>query len=219
MEHLSPEELARLVDEQPATDEMRHLGACEVCSHELEALRQQTRALHALPEIRPPKGDWKAVEARLRSEGLLRDPGLFRSLGLAHTPAWMKGAAAILLFLSGAGTGVAVASAGTLGPAEPAAASGELASVEAAASAVRSAEQDYVTAVGRYRELLARDGGENLGGDPVSRVAALEHLVMVSQAAVRQAPGDPFLNGFLASAMAERDAALRMVSGNQGNWF
>ena len=49
--------------------------------------------------------------------------------------------------------------------------------------------------------------------------AALEHLVMVSQAAVRQAPGDPFLNGFLASAMAERDAAARMVSTRQDNWF
>jgi hypothetical protein len=55
--------------------------------------------------------------------------------------------------------------------------------------------------------------------DPISRYAALEHLVSVSQAAVRQAPGDPFLNGFLASAIAERDAALRVVSAGQDNWF
>jgi hypothetical protein len=90
--------------------------------------------------------------------------------------------------------------------------------VESAASAVRSAEEEYVTAVTRYRELLATEGGGG-GTDPMSRFAALEHLVMVSQAAVRQAPGDPFLNGFLASAMAERDAAARMVSAGQDNWF
>lgn len=215
---MSLEHLARLVDEQPTTDEMRHLGSCERCSRELDALREQTLALGSLPEIVPPQGDWNAVEARLRSEGLIEDPGLFRELGLARTPAWMKAAAAVMLFVSGAGTGVAFADAGALGT--PAAvALQDVSTVEAAASAVRSAEESYVTAVSRYRELLARDGGETMSVDPITRVAALEHLVMVSQAAVRQAPGDPFLNGFLASAMAERDAALRMVSSGQDNWF
>lgn len=215
MEHLSPEHLARLVDEQSTTEERRHLADCEVCSTELDVLREQTKALAALPEIMPPKGDWQALEAQLRSEGLVRDPGLFRTLGLARTPAWMKTAAAILLFLSGTGTGVAIAGTGANG----ATALDDLVTVEDAASAVRTAEQDYVTAVSRYRELLVRDGGEDLGADPMGRVAALEHLVMVSQAAVRQAPGDPYLNGFLASAMAERDAALRMVSADRDNWF
>jgi hypothetical protein len=95
----------------------------------------------------------------------------------------------------------------------------ETADVESAATQVRLAEEQYVTAVSRYRELLAREGGEAAEADPLSRFAALEHLVMVSQAAVRQAPGDPFLNGFLASAMAERDAAARMVSASRDNWF
>lgn len=218
MEHLSLEHLARLVDEPPTTDEMRHLGDCDACARELTVLREQTKALGSLPEIMPPRGDWRAIEARLRSEGLLRDAGLFRSFGLGRTPGWMKAAAAVLLFLSGAGTGVTVASADGLGPIGASRVE-SIASVEEAATAVRAAEQGYVTAVARYRELLARDGGENLGVDPIGRVAALEHLVMVSQAAVRQAPGDPFLNGFLASAMAERDAALRMVAAGQDNWF
>lgn len=218
MEHLSLEHLSRLVDEQPTTDEMRHLGSCERCSKELEALREQTRALGSLPEIMPPKGDWRAVEARLRSEGLIEDAGLFRRLGMARTPGWMKTAAAVLLFLSGTGTGVALAGTGVIGP-DPAVRTAQVASVEEAATAVRSAEESYVNAVATYRELLAREGGEPMTGDPITRVAALEHLVMVSQAAVRQAPGDPFLNGFLASAMAERDAALRMVSADQDNWF
>lgn len=215
MEHLSPETLARLVDEAPDADERAHLERCAACAREYEALRDQTAALGSLPEILPPRGDWRVLEARLRSEGLVRDPGVFQRLGLAQTPPWMKAAAAVLLFLAGTGTGAALTTRAAGGSAGV----GAVATVEDAASALRMAEQDYVTAVSRYRELLAREGGEGLGTDPVSRYAALEHLVTVSQAAVRQAPGDPFLNGFLASAMAERDAAARMVSVGRDNWF
>ena len=209
MEHLSPETLARLADEAPTPEERRHLEACAACSAELEAMREQTRALGSLPELMPPVGDWRELEARLRSEGLVEGPGLFRSLGLAQTPGWMKAAAAVLLFLGGTGTGAAL----TARPSEGA--------VPAAAihAGLSPAEQQYVDAVSRYRQILAAEGGESVDVDPMSRFAALEHLVMVSQAAVRQAPGDPFLNGFLASAMAERDAAARMVSTRQDNWF
>jgi hypothetical protein len=215
MDHLTSEYLARLVDEAPTPDEARHLAECEACTAELDGLREQTRSLGSLPELMPPVGDWAVLEAQLRSEGLVRDPSLFQRLGLAQTPQWMKAAAAIMLFLSGTGTGALVAS----NPSSSLPDVAQLTEVEDAASAVRVAEQGYVTAVARYRELLAEDGGENADADPISRFAALEHLVMVSQAAVRQAPSDPFLNGFLASAMAERDAALRMVSANRDNWF
>lgn len=216
MEHLNTIDLARLVDESPTAEESAHLAACTRCSRELDVLVSQTAALGSLPEIMPPKGDWRVLEAQLRSEGLIDDPGLFRRFGLAHTPPWMKAAAAVMLFLSGAGAGAALTgqSAST-----GATAGGDMASVEEAATAVRSAEDDYVTAVSRYRELLAENGVDDGGADPASRFAALEHLVMVSQAAVRQAPGDPFLNGFLASAMAERDAAFRVVSARRDNWF
>ena len=216
MEHLSTETLARLVDEAPTPDEREHIEACTACASELEAMREQTQALGALPELMPPRGDWRVLEARLRSEGLVEDPGVFRRLGLAQTPAWMKAAAAVLLFLGGTGTGAAL-TAGPAGSGVPMAVAAE--DVESAASAVRMAEQQYVDAVSQYRQLLAAEGGESYGSDPMSRFAALEHLVMVSQAAVRQAPGDPFLNGFLASALAERDAAARMVSTRQDNWF
>jgi len=145
------------------------------------------------------------------------DPGLFQRLGKDLVGESFHFNVHLSRCLSGAGTGAAVtagAGGGSTG--------GRVAQandVESAASAVRLAEQDYVSAVARYRELLATGGGEVNGADPVSRFAALEHLVMVSQAAVRQAPGDPFLNGFLASAMAERDAAARMVSAGRDNWF
>ena len=213
MEHLNIEHLARLVDDRPTEDEEAHLSGCAACATELGALREQSAALASLPEIVPPKGDWRVLEAQLRSEGLVRDPGLFQRLGLAQTPLWMKSAAAVFLFLSGAGTGAAMTRPAMSGPA-----TNVVANVEDAATAVSAAERDYVTAVARYRELLAH-GGAEVDTDPISRFAALEHLVAVSQAAVRQAPGDPFLNGFLASAMAERDAALRMVSSSRDNWF
>jgi len=215
MEHLTHERLAALVDEVSTAEEAAHLATCDRCAAELETLREQVIALGALPELLPPKGDWRVLEARLRSEGLINDPGNFARLGLAQTPGWMKAAAAVLLFLSGAGTGVAMAQPGM--PEDTGSIARQVVSVEDAASAVRMAEQQYVSAVTEYRRLLAADGGIDM--DPINRFAALEHLVRVSQAAVRQAPGDPFLNGFLASAMAERDAALRMVSSGQDNWF
>lgn len=220
MEHLTIETLARLVDEPARPDEAKHLATCTACAAELAALNAQTESLAALPEILPPMGDWEVLRAQLRSEGLVRDPGLFQRLGLTRTPSWMPAAAAIVLFLGGAGVGASLTSRGSAS--DPVAIGTPLSavSVEDAASAVRSAEEQYVTAVSRYRELMEEQGGDGTTVDPVTRYAALEHLVSVSQAAVRQAPGDPFLNGFLASALAERDAAARQVSSaSRDNWF
>jgi len=219
MGHLKAETLAKLVDEAPSADEAAHISACESCSQELAALKEQTDALAALPEIVPPRGDWKVLEAQLRSEGLIEGQGFARTLGLARTPAWMPAAAAIVLFLGGTALGAGVTARGGTADAGPPAAAASATNIEDAAATVRMAEQEYITAVSRYRELLGRDGADPVMADPISRYAALEHLVSVSQAAVRQAPGDPFLNGFLASAIAERDAALRVVSAGQDNWF
>lgn len=213
MEHLTVETLARLVDDEPTPAEREHLAACEPCAGELAAMRDQTEALATLPEIMPPLGDWEVLEARLRSDGLVRDPTPLSKLGLARTPSWMPAAAAVVLFFGGVATGAGVVSRGDEAAAVP------VESVQAAANAVREAEQHYVTAVSNYREFLAAEGVDDAGGDPYSRYAALEHLVSVSQAAVRAAPGDPFLNGFLASALAERDAAARQVSLTDDNWF
>lgn len=223
MGHLTAETLARLVDNPAEPHEARHLEECEACTAELAALVEQTEALGALPEILPPAGDWQFVEARLRSEGLIEDEGLVRKLGLAHTPTWMRTAAALVLFLAGAGSGMAMTSQDSpeaiaeLAMSDPAifASSG---TVEEAASAVRVAEQAYMAALTRYQELLGSQDGSRSGVDPMSRYAALEHLAAVSQAAVRQAPGDPYFNGLLASVLGEREAAMRLVS-NRDNWF
>jgi len=224
MEHLNLEALARLVDETPTAAEEEHLASCRVCTAELEALRLQTEELGALPELVPPVGDWAVLEARLRSEGLVGDPGLLDRVGLARTPEWMRAAAAVVLFLGGTALGATLdgnrpSLAGPGGSAN-AVSFAEAASVEDAASLVRVAEQNYVTALTRYRQLLAQEeGAEEELADPASRYAALEYLVAASQAAVRQAPADPFLNGLLASTLAERDATLRTISSSRDNWF
>jgi len=230
MKHLTKEAVARLVDESPLPEEAEHLAACRECASELDALRAQTHALASLPEIRPPLGDWDALEARLRSEGLIQEPGLLSRLTLAQTPAWMRVAAAAALFVGGSTVGAAVtarqAPSGPLaaGPDGAALASDVQGAepsrdVESAAAAVRLAEADYMRALTRYRQLLDEQGGSDVIGDPRSRFAALEYLVAAGQAAVRQAPADPFLNGLLASTMAEREATLRRISNRQDNWF
>lgn len=139
---------------------------------------------------------------------------------------WFRTAAAAVLFLAGAGTGALAFGAGgapggemagirggetsALGLAAAALESGAPAeSIEEAASALQLSEARYLSALARYRELLLEAGGEPSGADPSVRYAALERLVAASQAAVREAPTDPFLNGVLLSAVAERQATLR----------
>ena len=224
MEHLSIEALARLVDEAPRPEEAEHLAGCLTCRGELEAMRAQTHALASLPEIRPPLGDWEVLEARLRSDGLIQDEGFLTRIGLAQTPPWMRAAAAAALFLGGTLVGAGATARQAAGPgAQPAGSTvalfAEASNLDDAAAAVRVAEEQYVTALTRYRQLLAQDGGDVDTGDPRSRFAALEYLVAASQAAVRQAPADPFLNGLLASTLAEREATLRKISSRQDNWF
>lgn len=218
MEHLTTEALALLVDDAPDADQRAHLEACPRCAAELQALSDQTRTLASLPELMPPRGDWSILEARLRSEGLLRDRGTLARLALARTPSWMRAAASVLLFAVGALSGAGWASR----PAaeDPAVTTvAEAPDLDQAAARVQAAERSYVEAMSQYRAILAASGADDEAADPYSRYAALEHLVLVSQAAVRQAPGDPFLNGFLASALAERDAAARLVSTSSGGWF
>ena len=217
MEHLSLETLARLVDETPGPGEREHLAACAACASELEALRHQTEALGSMPALAPAAEDWDVLEARLRSEGLVQDPGLRERSGLARTPGWMRTAAAVVLFLGGTGMGMALdRGGGAVLPWESRPSAGvpvaDAATLDEAAGAVRLAEERYVAALSRYRQLLAHHGGEGGVGDPASRFAALEYLVAAGQAAVRQAPADPFLNGLLASALAEREATLRTIS-------
>lgn len=157
---------------------------------------------------------------------LLREGGMMRLTPSWGSYRWSRVAAAAILFLAGTGAG-ALASAAGDGPlwevvgvrnsegSELSVAATQLEggaaaeTVEQAAAALQLSEARYLSALGRYRELLLEAGGEPSGADPSVRYAALERLVAASQAAVREAPTDPFLNGVLLSAVAERQATLR----------
>ncbi len=216
MSHLSPETLARLLDEVPTPDEATHLATCADCASELDLIRATTEALGRLPDVRPPRGDWDVLEARLASEGLVRKEGGFRST-LARTPGWMKGAAAVLLFVSGTGFGIGLgrvaAPAGAAGSGTAGAhlVHAEPTTVAEAAEAMHQAERVFVDALVRYRQLADLEGEADGVGDAQRRYAALEYFLAAGEAAVREAPADPFMNGLLASVRAERQAARTMV--------
>jgi len=230
MGHLSPETLARLVSEAPTSAEGEHLARCPRCSEELRALREQTEALGALPALRPPEGDWPDLEARLVEEGLIqkgrrrgkRDP---RSL-----PGWLQAVAALVLFLGGAAVGDLVglpspgkdgAVPGREGTAVPTGLpAGQVTDLQEAAELVQVTERQYIDALVRFRQLLEARGETPSMADPAGRFAALEGIVAASRAAVRQAPAGPFINGVLASALAEREVVLRTAAASgSGRWF
>ncbi len=245
MEHLTPETLARLVEDAPSPGEKEHLEGCRLCRDEAAALREQTRALARLPDLRPPPGDWEALEGRLGDQGLLSRTASGGGTAFRR-PGWLQVAAGILLLAGGAGLGLGAGTlldpAGRGTPGAPLAAGGEgtpgatapgaqasrvgpnpslLAaldpeggrhdlSLEEAEELVRLTEGWYLAALTRYREqALGRDEPGAGLGDPLTRYAALEALMAASQAAVREVPTDPFLNGLLLNMRAEREASLQ----------
>jgi hypothetical protein len=107
MEHLTLEELARLVDEAPTPPEARHVRDCIACRRELDALRSQTRLLGSLDDPALPAGAWPALETELRAEGLLTHVSL-RAPGRRMDAPWLRIAAGAALFLVGGASGAAI---------------------------------------------------------------------------------------------------------------
>jgi len=229
MGHLTIEALARLVGEAPTPDEKNHLETCPTCRSELESLREQTERIGSLPDLRPPPGDWEALEARLVSEGLIRSSGTFRGPATWWRSGWLQAAAALILFFGGTTLGSRVlARNGGEEAFLPASTDGlELIPVGTqaqpatdlaqAADAVNAAERQYMDALLRYRQILDSQGDPAYIGDPTARFAALEAIVAAGRAAVQKAPADPYLNGLLVSALAERQALVHNASLSPGN--
>ena len=225
--HLDRETLARLVDDELSDIEQGHLDRCTHCFHELESLGQQTRALGSFSTIEPGAGEWEELEARLLQEGLI---------GVAlpnrgRAPGWFQAAAGLLLFLTGAASGSFVSGAwsglGIEGEAESSDEGGVLGrlsadeelSLDDAEGLVRLTEELYFDALLVYRDRVDRTSPEPSGGDPISRFVALENVLAATEAAVWEAPGDPFFNGLLVSTTAEHRAAMEgMAVTTTGIW-
>lgn len=228
MGHLNIEELARLVSEKPSRQEREHLDGCPACRAELADLVAQTESLGSLPDLRPPAGDWEALEARLTSEGLILSSGLIARSRRPWLPHWLQAAAAIVLFLGGAVVGPRLmgeqsiaerilGSGGSLAQpvslvADPGLPAPSASNLAEAAEIVRLTERQYSDALLQYRQFLDAQGRSDYVGDPTDRFAAVEAIVAAGRAAVQQAPADPYVNGVLVSALAEREALLRTAS-------
>jgi hypothetical protein len=215
MEHLTLETLARLVDESGDLIERDHLAGCERCARELAEMRRQSAELAALPRLEPRAASWVELRDRLVDADLIRDP---RPVPRWRSPAVLRAAAALALFAGGALVGGAVAGSG-----DPRA-SGVTASSTSGAGGgsdaealevLREAEDAYLAALMRYSELT-----EDAAMDPLTRLAALESIVLASRAALQQAPADPVINGYYLTALGERERMMRqLVVDSSDPWF
>jgi hypothetical protein len=210
MSHLTLEALARLVDEPPDVRERAHLAACAACRTELEALVEQCHLLAALPELVPGPDQWPELRSRLRRERLLRERWVV-------APGVRRAAAAVVLFVAGGALGY-----GVRGPADaaPAAPSAGWAAADAsplpvttplpgpdAGRDVEAAGELFMAALDRY---MASTGVEP--ADPAARLAVLENIVLTTAEALHEAPADPIISGYHASALAQRNAVLRQLA-------
>ena len=217
MKHMNLEWLAELADREPTAEERKLLDEDPDLLEEVEALQAQTQLLGQLPSLRPPRGDWATLEARLMSEGLIQSrKNTWLTLPLAT--GGMKVAAAVILFAGGAMTGSTLGGGSSDGSVDSIASIASIQTLGQAERAVEVSEQQYLNSLVRYRELSANEREPTSFGDPMERAAALDLLVRASQNALRQAPDDPFVNWFLMNTLAEQRATARQPRG-QDNWF
>jgi hypothetical protein len=88
--------------------------------------------------------------------------------------------------------------------------------IDDAAALLRHSEAAYLAALTRYAELAA----SSEPGDPIARLAALQSIVITTQAALTQSPTDPVINGYHLTALAQRDATLRQVAATSNErWY
>jgi hypothetical protein len=111
MQHLSCEELARLVDEPPLPHEAAHVRDCLVCRRELEEMREQTAALGAMADPELPPGAWASLEAALHAGGLISTAAPARRWGGWADRPLLRLAASLALFVLGGAAGAALWSA------------------------------------------------------------------------------------------------------------
>jgi hypothetical protein len=217
MEHLTIEDLARLVEDEPTADESRHLHDCGECREELEGLRAQTATLRSLPDLAAPDSVWRGVEARMRREGIPASAavtrGRFGGWAAYQGGPLLRMAATIALFVAGGVTGALLQGPGGVGQAADVAA---ITTADDAAQAVQTTEAAYLEALTRYAEL----SGSSDTIDPLSRLVALESIVLTTRAALEESPADPVINGYHLTALSQREAVLRQISNPTGDgWY
>jgi hypothetical protein len=141
----------------------------------------------------------------------------------------LRAAASIAVFTVGAGAGIAWTKASPASPAGGLARAGratgsaptliaatEPTNREEAVELYRQAEALYLDALTRIAELDEPQSG----GDPLARLAALESIAAITRSALDQAPADPVINGYHLTALAQKEATLRLIAASKADgWF
>lgn len=205
MTHLTLESIARLDDgEMPTPDERAHLVNCQECREELIAFISQREALLALPRTGPP-APWDVVHARLRRAGLV---------STSPERAWRHPArqlaAAALLLTAGVTAGIYMERrSGFVGLAPTT----DVELPETRASGDARVAEALATVAASSREPVA---------DTISRLAALQAIVLTTAEALKSAPADPLINAYHIAAKSQRDALVDRVTGRiqmASRWF
>jgi hypothetical protein len=220
MSHLTPESLARLVDESPTADEAAHVAECPRCRDTLDDLRAQTVALGRLAAVAPPSDAWQKIAARVEADRIA--PARSRpNAGI------IRSAAAVALFALGAATGVAVSRARTGAASVPVPAERQTpgivtvaeppATPDAALMRLRIAELMYTSALLDYAAITSPTPPK----DAVARLATLETIVLTTRTALERAPTDPLINSYHLAALAERETLLGQLRRTPENkqWY
>ena len=172
-----------------------------------------------------PLTDWDSLSARLRAEGLIRDPVIQRF----NASRLMQIAAALTLLVGGAAVGRMSAGA-SLVPGTDAVASTEVAPAEPAANAsLASSTGGQFKSPEEAWEVLNRAGEEYqrasiylsanntevpMPSNPSqyrTRLAALDNVMTEIRGALKEAPQDPVINQYYLATVGAREATLRQL--------
>lgn len=174
----------------------------------------------------PPLTDWDTLSARLRMEGLIRDPKTLRFTSIR----WLQVAAGLALAVGGAAAGRASASIGAESapagqPAQVAAAkpvaspeatlasstSAQFTSAEEAWNVLNGAGEEYQRA---SAYLSANNAEVPMPTSPSqyrTRLAALDNVMTEIRGALKEAPQDPVINQYYLATVGAREATLRQL--------
>jgi hypothetical protein len=172
----------------------------------------------------PPLTDWDTLSARLRAEGLIREPVGSRFLSAG----WMRMAAAVTLAVGGAAVGRASAGAPLIPAATvqaaateqaPAAEQGALASNTGATFSSPEEAWEVLNRSGEEYQRASAYLSENNNQVPMpaatdqyrTRLAALDNVMNEMRDAMAKSPQDPVINQYYLATVGAREATLRQL--------
>jgi len=235
MLHLPIERLAELVEGGATPPEREHLLACASCTRELEAYRRLVvMAGDERRHIAPPLTSWDSLGSRLRAEGLM-GVGVRQRRARHHLVIdGLRKAAAVVVFVGGGlvlgrmSAGMSVADAVAFrGASAMSASMGEVvgdgsgamlagdpgegfATTQDALAALETAQRQYLLAA-NYLSSSDTTSGDYAPEQYRTRLAALDRTAATMQAAMRDAPADPYINQYYLATLSAREQTLRRL--------